>query len=144
MFFRADFLFYTSNLWYKKKTLAWNEIRAQKLDKWYPKVVLKFWKIWNILKPKNVILCRSGSRITVNLKLNMPFPINHFSIIVWPPPCTSRCVLSCGDTNYFLSGSDAVDWRLNAASKKENNAEGMSIHFLIRCFLKNDSLPLGS
>ena len=123
MFFRADFLFYTSNLWYKKKTLAWNEIRAQKLDKWYPKVVLKFWKIWNILKPKNVILCRSGSRITVNLKLNLRFPINHFSIIIRRPPCTARCVLSCADVSYFVSGSVAVDRRLNAPSKKEKNTE---------------------
>ena len=77
----------------------------------------------NILKPKNVILCRSGSRITVNLKLNMRFPINHFSIIVRPLPCTARCVLSCADISYFISGSVAVDRRLNAASKKENNTE---------------------
>ena len=98
----------------------------------------------NILKPKNVILCRSGSRITVNLKLNMRFPINHFSIIVRPPPCTVRCVLSCADITYFISGSVAVDRCLNAASKKENNTEGSSIRFLIRCFLKNDPLPLDS
>ena len=96
----------------------------------------------NILKPKNVIHCGSG--ITVNLELNMRFPINHLSIIVRPPPCTARCVLSCADISYFISGSVAVDRRLNAASKKENNTEGMSIHFLIRCFLKNDPLPLGS
>ena len=41
-----------------------------------------------------------------------------------------------------MSGSVAVDRRSNAASKKENNTEGMSIHFLIRCFLKNDPSPL--
>ena len=142
--FRADFPFYTFILWYKIRTLAWNEIRTQKLDKKYQKVALKFWKILNILKPKNVILCRSGSRITVDLKTNMRFPINHFSIIVRPPPCTVRCVLSCADISYFISGSVAVDWRLNAASKKENNTEEMAIHFLIRCFLKRDPLPLGS
>ena len=90
----------------------------------------------NILKPKNVIHCRSG--ITVNLELNMRFPINHFSIIVRPPPCTARCVLSCADISYFISGSVAVDRRLNAASKKEHNTEE---HFLIKCFLKNDFPP---
>ena len=86
----------------------------------------------------------SSSRITMNLKLNMRFPINHFSIIVRPPPCTVRCVLSCVDITYIFSGSVAVDRRLNAASKKENNTEGMSLQFLIRCFLKNEPLPLGS
>ena len=58
----------------------------------------------------------------LNLKLNLPFPINHFSIFVQPPPCTARCVLSCADISYFMSGSVAVDRRLNAA-KKENNTE---------------------
>ena len=81
-------------------------------------------------------LCRSGFRNTENLKLNMRFPISRFWIIVWPPPCTARCVLSCDDITYFISGSVAVDRRFNAASKKENNSEGMSIHFLIKCFLK--------
>ena len=100
-------------------------------------MVLKLSKILNNLKPKNnVILCRSGSRITVNLKLNMHFPIIHFLIIVRPPPCAARCVLSCADITYFISASVAVDRRFNAASKKENNTEGMSIHFLIKCFLK--------
>ena len=142
--FRAGFLFYTSILWYRKRKLAWNEIRTQKLDKCYLKVVLKFWKILNILKIKNVILCRSGTRITVNLKLNMRFPINHFLIIVGPPLCTAKCVLNWADISYFISGSVALDRRSIAASKKENNTEGMPIHFLIRCFLKNDPLPLGS
>ena len=72
----------------------------------------------------------------------MRFPINLFLIIVRPPPCTAKCVLSCADISYFISGSVAVDRRSNAASKKENNTEGMSIHFLIRCFLKNDPSPL--
>ena len=69
---------------------------------------------------------------------NMRFPINHSSIIVQPPPCTARCVLSRDGISYFISGSVAIDRRLNAGSKKENNTEGMSIHFLIRWFLKND------
>ena len=38
---------------------------------------------------------------------------NHFSIIVWPPPCTVRSVLSWADITCFISGSVAVDWRLN-------------------------------
>ena len=43
---------YISILWYKKGTLAHNEIRVQKLDNQYPKkckyeVVLKFSKILN-------------------------------------------------------------------------------------------------
>ena len=66
---------------------------------------------------------RSNSRITVNLKLIMCFPINHFSIIVWPPPCIAMCVLNCADISYFISGSIAVDRHLNAASQKENNTE---------------------
>ena len=86
----------------------------------------------------------SDSRTTVNLKLNMRFPINHFSIVVRPPPYTPRCALSCADITYFISASVAVDRRFNAASKKENNTEGMSIHFLIKCYLKNDRLPVGS
>ena len=60
------------------------------------------------------------SRITVNLKLNMRFPINHFSIICRPLPCTARCVLSCDDITYFISASVAVDRHFNEASKKEN------------------------
>ena len=72
----------------------------------------------------------------------MRFAINHFSIIVRPPPYTARCVLSCADITYFISASVAVDRGFNAASKKENNTEGMSIYFIIKCFLKNDSLSL--
>ena len=53
----------------------------------------------------------------------MRFPINHFSIIVRAPPCIARCILSCADISYFISGSVAVDQHLNAASKKENNTE---------------------
>ena len=75
---------------------------------------------------------------------NMRFPFNLFSIIVRPPLCTARCVLCCANISYFILGSVTIDQRLNAASKKENNTEAMSIHFLIRCFLKNDPLPLGS
>ena len=78
----------------------------------------------------------------MNLKLNMRFRINHFSIIVRPIPCTGRCVLSCADISYFISGTVAVDQRLNSASKKENNTEAMSIHFLIRCFLKSTASTL--
>ena len=43
---------------------------------------------------------------------------------------------------YFISASVAVGRSFNAASKKENNTEGMSIHFLIKCFLKKDPSPL--
>ena len=67
----------------------------------------------------------------------MRFPINHFSIIVLPPPYIARCVLSCADITYFISALVAVDRRFNAASKKENNTEVMSIHFLITCFRKS-------
>ena len=117
---QVDFLFYKKRTFFlQKKTLLWKEIRTQKLDKKYPKVVSKFWKVLNILKPNNIILCRFGSRITVNLKLNVRFPINHFSIIVQPPPCTARCVLSCADISYFISDSVTVDRRLNAASRKK-------------------------
>ena len=35
----------------------------------------------------------------------MRFPINHFSIIVRPPPCTAMFVLSCVNITYFISGS---------------------------------------
>ena len=69
-------------------------------------------------------------------------PISHFSIIVRPRPCAGRCVLSCADITYFISVSVTAGRRFNAASKKENNTEGMSIHFLIKCFLKNDPSPL--
>ena len=61
----------------------------------------------------------------------MHFPINHFSTIVRPPPSTARCILSLTDIAYFISASAAVDRRFNAASKKENNTERMSINFLI-------------
>ena len=89
-----------------------------------------------------LFFCRSDSRITVNLKLNMRFPVNQFSIIVRPPPSTARCVLSCTDVTYFISASVAVDRRFNPASKKENNTERISTHCLIKCFLKNDHLHL--
>ena len=58
---------------------------------------LKCFKIYN------VSLCRSASRINVNLKLTMRFPINHFSIIVRPPTCTTRWVLSCGDLLWWVT-----------------------------------------
>ena len=57
----------------------------------------------------------------------MRLPINHFSIIVRPPPCTARCVLSCADSTCFTSDSVTVDQRFNAASEKENNTEGISL-----------------
>ena len=94
------------------------------------------------MKTKNVILCRSGPRITMNLKLNMRFSINHFLTIVRPPSCTAKCVLSCADISYSISGLVAVDRRSNAASKKENNTMGIPIHFPIRCFLKNNPSTL--
>ena len=55
-----------------------------------------------------------------------------------------RCVLSCADITSVTASvaSVAVDRRFNAASKKENNTEGMFTHFLIKCFLKNDLSPL--
>ena len=49
-----------------------------------------------------------------------------------------QVVLSCADISFFISGSVAIDQRLNAASKKENNTEGV----LIRCFLKTILYPL--
>ena len=104
--------------------------------------LLKFSKILNILKPKNIILCKSDSHITMNLKLNVHFQINHFSIIVRPPWCTARYVLICADITYFISASVAVKRRFHAASKIENNTEGMSIYFFIKCFLKTSSSPL--
>ena len=70
----------------------------------------------------------------------MRFPINHFSIIFQPPPCTARCVFSCADIIYSVSV--AVDRRFNEASKKENNTEGMPMHFLIKYFLKKAPPPL--
>ena len=72
----------------------------------------------------------------------MRFPVNHFSIIVRPVPCTGRCVLSCADISYFISGTVAVDRRSNAGSKKDNNTEALSIHFLIRSFLKTNPSTL--
>ena len=72
----------------------------------------------------------------------MHFPVNRFSIIVRRPPCTARFVLSYADITYFISASVAVDRRFNAASKKENKTEGMSIHFLIKYFLKRTPSPL--
>ena len=107
----------------------------KKLDKYYPKVVLKFSKILNNLKSKNnVTLCRSGPRISVNLKLNICFSINYFSIIFRLPPCTSRFDLSRANITYFISSPVAVDRRFNAASKKENKTEGMPIHFSHQIF----------
>ena len=46
----------------------------------------------------------------------------------------ARRVLSCANNACFISVSVALGQRFNAASKKENNTEGMSIHFLIRSF----------
>ena len=57
-----------------------------------------------------------------------------FSAIIRLLPRTARRVLSCADITYFISVSVALGRRFNAASKKENNTEGMSIHFLIRSF----------
>ena len=62
------------------------------------------------------------------------FPINHF--IIRPLPQTARRDSSCVDITYFISVSVAFGRRFNAASKKENETDGMSIHFLIRSFLK--------
>ena len=44
--------------------------------------------------------------------------------------------------HYFISASVAVDRRFYAASNKESNTEGMSIQFLIKCFLNNPPPPL--
>ena len=45
---------------------------------------------------------------------------------------------------YFISAAVTIGQRFNAAFKKENSTEGMSIHFLIKSFLKKRSLPLDS
>ena len=118
---RFSLLYFYSLVKKENIGLKWN--KDIKIRYIIPESSFKIWKILNILKPKNVILCRLGSRITVNLKLNICFPINHFPIIVRPPPCTARCVLGCADISYVTSGSVAVDRHLNAASKKENNTE---------------------
>ena len=64
-----------------------------------------------------------ASPALTEFKVEHAFPnqsfFNHRSN--WP--CTTRCILSCADISYFISGSVAVDRRLNAASKKENNTE---------------------
>ena len=72
------------------------------------------------------------------LKVEHAFPnqsfFHHCSIT------TMHCQMSfklC--RHYFISASVAVDRRFNAASKKENNIEGMPIHFLIKYFLKKPS-----
>ena len=78
----------------------------------------------------------------MNLKLNIRFSINYFSIIVRLPPCTARFVLSCANITYFISAPVAVAQRFNAASKKENKTEGMFTHFLIKYFLKKTPSPL--
>ena len=70
---------------------------------------------------------------------NQSFFFNHRSITAMH----CRCVLSCANITYFTSASVAVDRRFNAASKKENNTEGMSMHFLIKYFLKSDPFLLG-
>ena len=72
----------------------------------------------------------------------MRCPFNHFSIIVRPPPCTVWCILSCADISYFISGSVAVDRRLNAASKKENNTEECPYIFPSDVSLKTTPSPL--
>ena len=43
---------------------------------------------------------------------------------------------------YLLYVLVAVGRRFNAASKKENNTKGMSIHFPIKSFPKNDPLSI--
>ena len=73
----------------------------------------------------------------------MRFPVNQFSIIVRPPPCTARCVLSCTDVTYFISASVAVDRRFNAASKKENNTERISTQLPHQMFPEKRPPPLG-
>ena len=72
----------------------------------------------------------------------MRFPINHSSMIIRPPSCTARYVLSCANINYFILASVTVDRCFNATSKKENNTERMSIHFLINVSEKTSQLPL--
>ena len=59
-----------------------------------------------------------------------------FSTVVWPPPYTSRCLLSCANITYFISASVALSRLFNTASKNENNTEGMSIQFLVKSFPK--------
>ena len=77
----------------------------------------------------------SDSRITVNSKLNMRFPINRF--LGHHSTTTIKCQvrLKLADITYFISVSVALRRRFDAASKKENNNEGVSIHFLMRSFL---------
>ena len=90
-----------------------------------------------------MLFCRFD--ITVDLKLKtFVSQLIILSIIVSLPLCTARCVLSCDGITYFISASVTVGRRFNAASKKENNAEEMFIHFLIKNFLENDPLRFDS
>ena len=61
------------------------------------------------------------------LKLDLYSPIIIFSTVVWPPPCTARCVLISANISYFNSASVALGLHLNAASKR-NNTDRIYIH----------------
>ena len=73
----------------------------------------------------------------MNSKLSIRFTINHF--------LNQRSTITVhyyADITYFNSAVARLGRRFNAASKKENNTEEMSIHFLIRIFLKTTTSPL--
>ena len=91
---------------------------------------------------------QSDAPITVNSKLNMRFLNSHFlDHRSTTTMHTARCVLSCAEISCFISASVALGRRFNAASKKENNTEGIYIylfyiHFLIKSFPQTTFTPL--
>ena len=89
------------------------------------------------LKPKKMLIFVVRLPHYYEFKAEHAFP-NHSFL----RPCTVRCVLSCSDITYFISVSVVLDRHFNAASKKEYNIDGMSIHFLIKSFLKMILFPL--
>ena len=89
------------------------------------------------LKPKKMLFFVARLPHYCEFKAEHAFPNQSFL-----RPCTARCVLSCPDITYFISASVVLDRRFNTASKKEYNTDGMSIHFLIKSFLKTTLFPL--
>ena len=77
MFFGS--VFFSILLFSGTKREDWPEMNKDtKIRQIIPESSFKILKNVKYFEPKNAILCRSGTRITVNLKLNMLFPINHF------------------------------------------------------------------
>ena len=151
------FTFFTSILWYKNGTLAWKRNKDKKIRKIIPQkckyeVVFKILKnLKSNLTPKKVILCSTTLSLLWSQSWKCVSQTVIFLTIVWPPPCIARCVLSCVDISCFISALITLAWRFNAASKKENNTEGiyihmfyiqMSIHAPIKSFIKTTPSPL--